>query len=53
MTEPPLNEAERCLLVIMGKLKCEEMAEFLTQAGGIAFRGALPLNTQRVGRVFY
>jgi hypothetical protein len=28
MTEPPLNEAERCLLVIMEKLMCEEMAEF-------------------------
>ena len=28
MTEPPLNEAERCLLVIMEKLNCEEMAEF-------------------------
>ena len=34
MTEPPLNEAERCLLVIMGKLKCEEMAEF--SGGAIA-----------------
>ena len=28
MTEPPLNEAERCLLVILEKLMCEEMAEF-------------------------
>jgi hypothetical protein len=26
--EPPLNEGERCLLVIMEKLMCEEMAEF-------------------------